>query len=825
MEQRGLSTAEAAERLQLDGPNALPTEGPRSPVRAALDLLREPMLLLLVGTVAVYLVLGSLGEALAMAGAILVVLGISFVQERKTERTLHALRNLSSPRALVVRDGAALRIPGREVVRGDVLLLKEGDRVPADATLAESTALTLDESLLTGESVAVLKQPESNVYSGTLIVAGHGTGIVTATGPATALGRIGRSLSGVQIGASPLQVEVRYIVRLLAIMGLSTCAAVVLLYGLGQGQWLQGVLAGLTMAISMVPEEFPVILTIFLALGAWRMSQRHVLTRRFPALEALGAATVLCVDKTGTLTLNRMTIAGVDVDGQFVPIDEGISTAGSVAELLTWGHLASDARPVDPIDLAFARAHEQRLPASSLVASATRAREYPLSNALLAAANGWTFSDGTRAVAAKGAPEAIAAICRLNPAETAALLARVARLASEGLRVLAVARAPIDTAFPEQLSERRFDCLGLVAFADPVRPTVPAAIRECRDAGIRVLMLTGDYPATALAVARAIDLDAGSGVVTGIELAAMDDAALATCVQHTSVFARVLPEQKLRLVRALQSNGGVVAMTGDGVNDAPALKAADIGVAMGSRGTDVAREAAALVLLDDDFASIVGAVRLGRRVYDNIRKASGYVLAIHLPIAGMSLLPPLLRWPLVLLPLHVIFMELIVDPACSIAFEMEPEEGNVMARPPRPPGHRLFDRRLVVRSLLQGLGMLGTAFAVYAWTRQAGMADGDVRALTFTTLIVTNLMLIFANRSLARTPDPTRTVTARNPALLTIALGALAALAGVLYVPPLRTLFSLTRPHISDLLVCVVAALVAFAWMKLLELGRRYIDI
>jgi Ca2+-transporting ATPase len=517
-----------------------------------------------------------------------------------------------------------------------------------------------------------------------------------------------------------------------------------------------------------------------------------------------------------------MTIAGVDLDGRFVPLDEDAQPPALVAELLTWGHLASDARPVDPIDLAFARACEHLSPSSALLINATRAREYPLSNALLAAANGWTFSDGRRAVAAKGAPEAIATLCRLDEDATAALLMRVAQLARDGLRVLAVARTGIDTHFPDELLEHPFECLGLVAFSDPVRPTVPGAIRECRDAGIRVLMLTGDYPATALAVARTIALDTQSGVVTGAELAAMDDAALAGCVGRTSVFARVLPEQKLRLVRALQANGEVVAMTGDGVNDAPALKAADIGVAMGLRGTDVAREAAALVLLDDDFASIVGAVRLGRRVYDNIRKASGYVLAIHLPIAGMSLLPPLLQWPLVLLPLHVIFMELIVDPACSIAFEMEPEEGDVMARPPRDPDERLFDRRLVARSVLQGLGMLGASFAVYAWTRRAGMGDGDVRALTFTTLIVTNLILIFANRSLTRSLSLTRVVTARNPALLTIVAGALTALAGVLYVPPVRALFSLSRPHVSDLLVCLVAALAALVWMELLKVAERH---
>ncbi|MFN7918215.1 MAG: cation-translocating P-type ATPase [Vicinamibacterales bacterium] len=810
----GLTTIEAGRRLRRDGPNALPASGPRPLLLMMVDVLREPMLLLLVATGGIYLVLGDPLEAAAMGAAVSVVIGISLVQARRTERTLHALRTLSSPQARVLRDGEVVRLPGADLVRGDVILLAEGDRVPADATLQESVGLSADESMLTGESASVAKAAAEEVYSGTMVVAGHGVAEVTRIGAGTELGRIGRSLANVQIGKTPLQAEVAITVRLLAVIGLLACLVIVVLFGLREGSWLAGLLAGLTLAISMVPEEFPVILTVFLALGAWRISRSHVLTRRFPAIEALGAATTLCVDKTGTLTMNRMSIAGLDVEGVFTPFDGSVQTSAQRG-LLGWAALASAARAVDPMDIACHRAGEGHPPARPW----TLEHEYPLTPGRWFVAQGWRNDEGAQVIAAKGAPEAIVRLCRLPASGAAATLERVTRMAEQGLRVLAVAHATIRGDWPADVDGTPFTFDGLVGFADPVRPTVPAAIRDCRAAGVRVVMLTGDYPQTAAAVARAIDLDRSGGVLTGSDIASMDDAALAIAARQCQVFARVVPEQKLRLVRALQATGQVVAMTGDGVNDAPALKAADIGIAMGLRGTDVAREAAALVLLDDDFASIVGAVRLGRRIYDNIRKATGYVLAVHVPIAGISLLPPLLGWPLVLLPLHVVFMELIVDPACSVAFEMEPEEGNVMARPPRSRGARLFDRALVTRSLLQGTGMLAVVFAVNAWAVAGGASASDGRMLAFSTLILSNLILLLANRS--RVPFRWA-LAAANPALWAIVSATLAALAAVLYVPGLQSVFTLAEPHGEDLLLCLGAALVVLVWMEFTKRPRKH---
>ena len=643
---------------------------------------------------------------------------------------------------------------------------------------------------------------------------------VLATGAHTELGRIGQSLQGIETSGTRLQREVGRVVRILAVLGLGACAFVAVTFAVRSGEWLAGILAGLTLAISMVPEEFPVILTIFLALGAWRLSQRQVLTRRFPAIEALGAANVLCVDKTGTLTLNRMRVTAVDTGRGPVALDTDAPIDPDATAALATGRLAVPARAVDPMDVAFLDAADARQATLLDDGPWTLAREYPLSDHRLAVACAWhRTSDGRVLVAAKGAPEAVARLCGCDADTTAAHLAAVHRLAAEGQRVLAVAVAPALDAVPHDLDAVPFEWRGLTALADPIRPGVPEAVASCHAAGVRVAMLTGDAPTTALAIARHIGLDTSAGALTGTDLDTMDAAALAAAVRHVQVYARVVPAQKLRLIRALQSTGAVVAMTGDGVNDAPALKAADIGIAMGLRGTDVAREAGALVLLDDDFTSIAGAIRQGRRIADNIRKATGYVLAIHVPIAGLSLIPPLLGWPLVLLPLHVIFMELIVDPTCSLAFEAEPEEGNVMARPPRHADDRLFDRTLVVRSLLQGTGMLVASLAACAVARAWQFADTDVRTIGFVTVILSNLLLILANRSLTHTP--LRGAPA-NPTVRVIALIALAALAAVVWVPPLRRAFSLAPLHLGDLLLCAAAAVGAFLWMAVLyQFTRR----
>jgi P-type Ca2+ transporter type 2C len=851
----GLSSAEARERLVAEGYNELPRERRKSMLAIALSVLREPMLLLLVAAGVLYVFLGDLREALVLLASISVVIGITLYQERKTERALDALRDLASPRALVIRDGQSQRIAGRDVVRGDLVLLAEGDRVPADAVVREGVSLAADESLLTGESVPVRKvawagagmPPPSRpggddlpfVYSGTLVTGGQGLAEVLVTGPRTEIGAIGKALHTVAPEQTPLQREVGRLAKWLALAAFGLCALVIIAYVLLRHDLVAGILAGITLAMAMIPEEFPVVLAIFLALGAWRIAQRRVLTRRMPAVEALGSATVLCVDKTGTLTLNRMAVSRLYTHGTVFDVSAQPEHPLPLAhqEIVRDAILASPVEAFDPMERALLELG-RRVFSEPVTDGLRLVREYPLTPRLLAVTRVWsrppTTSHGAHErellVAAKGAPEAIARLCRMDEADWHETQARVSAMARDGLRVLGVARATLPpgiagqagaddaAALPADPTGYRFELVGLIGLADPVRPSVPDAIRECASAGVRVIMITGDYPETARAIARRIGLPRPDECITGSELETLSDDALRERIRETAVFARVVPAQKLRLVQALQANGEVVAMTGDGVNDAPALKAAHIGIAMGGRGTDVAREAASLVLLDDDFAAIVQAIRLGRRIFDNLRDAIAYLLAVHVPIAGMSLIPILLGAPLVLLPVHIVLLEFVIDPASSIAFEAEPEAADVMRRPPRDPREPSLGRRLIGPSLLQGASVLAIVFAVYFLDLRLYANPGEARALAFTTLVLANLALIFANRSWTRIiPATLRTP---NPALWWVTGGALAVLALTLTVPFLRDLFQFAPLHPIDLAICLAGALLSITWFELFKLVR-----
>ncbi len=813
----GLTSTEAARRLAADGANELAQDGRRRVWQIAFEVLREPMLLMLLAAGAIYISLGDLQEALLVVVLASASIVVTIVQEARSERVLDALRDLTSPRALVLRDGEQRRIPGREVVRGDLVLLSEGDRVPADATLISCQTLEADESLLTGEAVPVRKalaaelpsdiRPGGDdlpfVYSGSLIVRGQGLAEVTATGTRSEIGKIGKSLSGIESEPPPIQNEIRRLVRLFAIGGVSISVLFTVLYGWIQSTWLNAFLGGIALSMSLLPEEFPVILTVFMVMGAWRISRAGVLTRRSAAIETLGAATALCTDKTGTLTENRMTIADV------LPAGGGVGADIVVA----LGRLASQVKPFDPMELAFhQRADELALDA---VVSQDLVHQYPFGSGLLAMTNVWRQPDGSLLAAAKGAPEAIAGLCRFSSDRQAMLAQDAEQMAAQGMRVLGVAKAVLKGDPPGSQQDIAFDFLGLVGLADPVRASVPSAVRECRSAGIRVIMITGDYPATARAIAQQAGIDVGD-LMSGQDLARLDDAALADRVRTATVFARIQPEQKMRIVQALKANGEIVAMTGDGVNDAPSLKAAHIGIAMGGRGTDVAREASAIVLIEDDFSSIVHTIRLGRRIYDNIRKAMGFVMAAHIPIAGLALLPLAFGIPLILFPVHMAFLEMVVDPVSSIAFEAEPEEGDVMSRPPRNPKSPLFSFPLILWSLLQGTSVLVATAAIFliAWMR--GMPEAEVRSLAFVALVVGNIAMILAGRSFST--SVVRALSRPNPVLWTVLGVDAALLAAILSWRTLRELFRFGPLHLDDLLLCIG---VGFATLLVLELLKR----
>ena len=665
-----------------------------------------------------------------------------------------------------------------------------------------------------------------SVFSGTLVTAGQGIAEVLATGSASELGKIGKALHEVEPESTLLQRETRRLVRTFAVVGLVACALVVVTFAFTRGAdgdaWKQGFLAGIAMAMATLPEEFPVVLTVFLALGAWRISRSQVLTRRMPAVETLGAATVLCVDKTGTLTQNQMTVRKLATPTGAVDLFVGNEVPGDYHDLLENAILASHRNPFDPMERALHEAGDRLIGNSEHLHPAwLLVKEYPLTPGLLAVSHAWTTGNGGEVVvAAKGAPEAIADLCHLDANQQGMLAREVTRLASEGLRVLGVARAV--TRLPDLPSAQHdlaLSFVGLIGFEDPLRPSVPAAVAECLTAGVRVVMITGDYPATAQSIARQAGLPNCEEVMTGAELDGLSDEELARRIRKVQVFARVVPEQKLRIVNALKASGEIVAMTGDGVNDAPALKAAHIGIAMGGRGTDVARESASLVLLDDDFSSIVAAIRLGRRIFDNIKKAIAFILAVHVPIAGLSILPVFFAdWPLLLLPVHIVFLELIIDPSCSLIFEAEEAEADVMRRPPRPPDERLFSKQTIGLALMQGASVLAVCLAVFLLARNSHSADA-ARALMFATLVVAFIVIILVNRSWTRTALAMLHVP--NAALRWVLLATCSLLAVVLGVPAARDLFHFAPLHRGDLVLSLGAGMFCVLWFELMKLYKR----
>lgn len=761
----GLSPTEAAHRLAEDGANRLPGSQPKSMPAIALSVVTEPMFLMLIGAGGIYFTLGSRAEALFLLGFVFVVIGITLVQERKTQRALESLRDLSAPRALVIRGGQEIRIPGREVVCGDLLVLHEGDRVPADALLLDGQ-LAVNESLLTGEAVPVAKSPGSSftqpdgdgtasLFASTVVTKGVGTAEVCAIGINTAVGRIGQALASTNEAPSGLQLSSRKLIRNLTIAGLIIATAQVLLSWQWDGRtFLDSLLSGIALTMAILPEEIPVILTVFLALGAWRMSGKKVLTRRVAAVEALGAITVLAVDKTGTLTQNSMEVTELLAESDVFHCTDAETLPETFHELAEFTLLATPADPFDPMEKAIQVFGQRWLANTEHIPTEAPEFQYELSADMLAMTKVFYGANpGLHVLACKGAPEAVADLCHLPDAALAAVLRQVTQMAERGLRVLGVAKGcweGKDGAWPQSQHDFTFTFLGLVGFIDPPRLEVSAAIAECRAAGVRLIMMTGDHPATALAIARQVNLSARSAVMTGAEIAALDDAGLYEKLQQVDVFTRMQPEQKLRLVTVLQQNGEVVAMTGDGVNDAPALKAADVGIAMGQQGTDVAREAASLVLLNDSFASIVSAIRQGRHIYDNITKAAAFTFSVHIPIIALTLVPVLLHWPVLLLPVHIVLLELLINPACSIVFEAGPEAADIMTRPPRQVDDSPFVFNNLLYPILQGIGMAEVLLLGHWLLEGQGFNEQAIRGAVFIGLVLGLCLLVLSNHHPAK---------------------------------------------------------------------------
>lgn len=810
----GLSSVLAKKLLLQYGPNQIAKDKPKGIFAIVQEVVKEPMFILLLGCGSIYLFLGNYNEGLMLLCWVFVIIFITFYQNKKTEASISALRQLSSPRALVMRDGEAVRIAGSEVVPGDLLILHEGDRVPADAAIISASNLTVDESMLTGESVPVQKlgptiedAGKQSIFSGTLVVQGNGIAQVFATGNQTQLGKIGNSLLSIEQSPTRLQAEMKRFIQKLFLGGAVISLGVITIFYLTRGDFIDALLNGLAAAMAILPEEFPVILTIFMALGAWRLSKTQVLTRKPSAIETLGSATILCSDKTGTITQNKMALTTIMANHALIPEAMFDSHRPEIETVLTVCYLASSSASVDPMDKAIQRAYVSITHADTPKYE-TLLREYPLSKKLFAITRILQHPNAPYPTAyCKGAPESILDLCRLDAVNHEKIIHQVNTLAGQGLRVLAAATCTLTTHdLPESQADFEFEFTGLVAFEDPIRKEVPQAIKACHSAGIRVIMITGDFPKTALSIADQIGLPHGNQIITGEEMKQMSTQELAVRIRTTQIFARIVPEQKLQIIQALKLNGEIVAMTGDGVNDAPALKAADIGIAMGMKGTDVAREAASMVLLNDDFSSIVSAIHLGRRIFDNLQKAMSYVIAIHIPIIGMVLLPALFdSLPILLLPIQIVFLELIIDPICSVAFESEQEEIGIMDRPPRDANLHFFGWKNILFSLFEGLLLLAVVMAVYLMSIGEGHSDGEVRAIAFTSLILGNIFLIFS--SLSKTRSFLSAFQSRNKMVIYITVSAALLLFVSLKVAFLRAIFHFEFPGYAHFYTALSAAI------------------
>jgi len=662
-----------------------------------------------------------------------------------------------------------------------------------------------------------------------MIVQGNGIALVTGTGIYTEIGKIGKALDSVREEPTRLKTEMGSLVKKLTIVAAILCILVIAAFTITRGNLVDGFLAGITLAMALLPEEFPVILTIFMALGAWRMSKNKVLTRNPSAIETLGTATVLCTDKTGTLTQNRMTVSSLYNGNEFMTVIRDGELKPEFHEIIEYGILSSQINPFDPMEKAITGIGDLYLKGTEHIHTAwDMVKEYPLSRELMAMSRVFTFKETRdKIIAAKGAPEAIFDLCHIDALNKKTFSLAVEKLAEEGLRVIGVAKAKVNgVGLPEIQHDFNFEFIGLIGLSDPIRENVKQAVSECYTAGIRVIMITGDYPVTAKHIAMEIGLENPEKCITGQELKEMTEDELCEKIRLINVFARVVPEQKLKIVNALKKNNEVVAMTGDGINDAPALKSANIGIAMGEKGTDVAREASSLVLMDDNFSSIVGAIKMGRRIFDNLRKAFGYIFAIHVPIAGLSLVPILLGdLPLILWPVHIVFLELIIDPACSIIFEAEKEELNIMTRPPKRLDEPFFGVKKILFSCLQGVGILAVTLTVYLLGLHFGNAESEVRAMAFTTLIVSNIAVILTNRSW--TDNIFKIIATPNRAVLWVVGGAVFFMILIFNLQFFLDLFQFQRLNFTEILICVSSGLFTIVWFEIYKLIklRRHIPL
>lgn len=822
---KGLTTAQAERQRDIFGKNELEATR-RSPILDSLrNIVTEPMFLLLAVACALYFMLGDFTEAMMMVVSIVFVAGIELYQETKSERALEALRRYTSAQVRVLRNNKWIDLPSEDLVPEDVVRIEEGERIPADGLLLLQNDLSVDESVLTGESMPVDKMVESTektssdgqkstlnfLFQGTTVATGKGFYKVNATGSSTEFGKLGKSIESIDTEQTPLQKQIKRFVKQMGILGGVAFALVFTLnYWIEQDIW-KSLLFSLTLAMAILPEEIPVAFSAFMGLGAYRMIKHGILAKQPKTVESLGSATVICLDKTGTITQNQMSVAEVT----------DISGLGRTLEFALW---ASEPEPFDAMEKAILKAQFEAISTTTDPRHSHKlVKEYALSGRPPMMTHIWEKEGEIRTIACKGAVERVLEVSGTEGELKQQILAKTEEMAAQGYRVLGVANATFaGNDFPADQADFQWVFDGLVAFYDPPKENVGRVFQKFYTAGIRVLMITGDHMATAKNIARSIGMRGWEIAMTGHQIMELSEADLRDAVQRVNVFARMFPDAKLRIVNALKDNGETVAMSGDGVNDGPALKAAQIGVAMGKKGTEIAKSAASLVLLDDNLNSMVTAIHMGRRIYDNLRKAIRYIISIHLPIILVVLLPLLLGWPYVhiLLPLHVIFLELVMDPTAAIAFENEPAEPNLMRKSPRPGNASLFSWRELGVSLLQGAMITASVLFMYQYAVAMGMAETGVRSMVFATMVSANLFLTLSNRSFDYALH--RTLFYKNRSLpLILAISAVFLLA-ILYVPFLTNLFKMEPISAVNLGWCVLAGFVSMVWFELWKAIREW---
>ena len=827
----GLTTAEAEKRLLQYGKNELASHKKQSLFSKALHVIAEPMFLLLLIAAVIYFILGEPRDGIIMLVFVIGIISIDIIQEWKTDKTLNALKDLSAPHIKVLRDGEERLISSAELVPGDVMIVEEGVKIPADGQIVRASDLCVDESTLTGEAEGVWKtiNPEEGregywrkdyCYAGTLVTQGSAYVCVEKTGTETEYGKIGRDVASAPEAKTPLQRQTGSLVKLCAgiaavLFALVGAATYINIPDHVFGERIiESILSGITISMAMIPEEFPVILTVFLSMGAWRLAKKQSLVRRLPAVETLGAVSVLCVDKTGTITMNRMTVR-----------DTWTADGGDMHFFEVMG-LACETNAYDPMEKAMIEFCECKGITQTHLFHGELLTEYPFTNELKMMGHVWEH-DGELFIAAKGSPERMMPLCALTEKQRTEAQAKADEMGRQGLRVILVAEMHMKdrSQIPGRITDAKLTLCGLVGLADPPRESVKEDIARCIRAGVRVVMITGDNGITASSIAGQIGMENSDKIITGDELNAMSDEELRERVKEVSIFSRVIPEHKMRIVRAFKENGHIVAMTGDGVNDAPALKFADIGIAMGKRGSEVSREAADIILMDDNFTTIVETIRDGRRIFDNIRKAVGYVLTIHIPIALSTLLGPMMGInpdSLFLLPLHVVLLELVIDPTCSIVLERQPAERDIMRRKPRDPDEKLVTPGALAKSLMQGLILFAASFGAYWFTLQQAPDSASVaRAMGLAVIMLGNLMLVQVNSSHTDSFVHSFKQLLKDKVMWAINLGTLAGLALILY-SPVSNVLKLSPLSLAQLAICLGLAAAAVLWYEIVKWLRRF---